>query len=287
MTNSETSLHKDTIFLNLIFVFLLAVVAVVLLYSQSIGSFVLFIFTALLLLNMIAAYNLGLQRGLMLAIVLTFVYGSYIIYQNMSLRSGAEVSFGYMAWMFFFPLGSLLSGQLSQTVSGYKREVAAKRSLEKLVTIDISTGLYNHQGFFKKFDEEFLRAKRYRNKFVVMLIKISNFDELQVIYGEIDSVKILQAISDKVVAQTRFSDVKSLIQGHMLSVLLPETDEAGARIVVEKLHQAIDTVTVEINSARKVIRIKPSIGIGCIREGDADAMEMYERAKEELNYDRG
>jgi hypothetical protein len=36
-----------------------------------------------------------------------------------------------------------------------------------------------------------------------------------------------------------------------------------------------------------VIRIKPSMGISSVKEADSDALEVYERAKEELNYDRG
>ena len=73
----------------------------------------------------------------------------------------------------------------------------------------------------------------------------------------------------------------------MLSVILTETDVDGAQVVVEKLHQSLDSITTEINGVRKVIRISPSIGISTIQEGDTDVMELYERAKGEFVYDRG
>jgi diguanylate cyclase (GGDEF)-like protein len=286
MLASDTYLRQDRIYFNLIMVFVLAVAAVALLYAPSIGSLTLFALVAAMIFNMILTYNLGLQRGLIAAIVLTFIYGSYIIYEIMIHRI-AEVNFAYIVWLFIYPLSSLLSGQLTLTVSTYKRELENKRSLEKLVTLDAATGFYNNQGFFRKLDEEFLRAKRYKTNFSILLIKISNFDELQIIYGEIDSVKILQAVATKITAQTRISDIKSLIEENMLSIVLTETNEEGAKFVIEKLHQALDTIATEIKGVKKVIRIKPSIGIASIRESDTDVLEIYDRAKGELKYDRG
>ncbi|BBB93523.1 putative diguanylate cyclase AdrA [Methylomusa anaerophila] len=287
MIASDKYIRKDILFFNLIMVFILAVIAIVLLYAPTMGTFNLFIPFACLLFNMIVSHNLGLQRGLMAGIVLTFAFGSYIIYETMIINRITEVNFAYIAWLFFFPLSSILAGQLSLVVSNYRRELENKKSLEQLVTIDASTGLYNSQGFFRKLEEEFVRAKRYKTCFSILLIKMSNFDELQVIYGEIDSIKILQSVAGKVELQTRFSDIKALISADILGIMLPETNEDGARIVIEKLHQALDRLTTEIRGTKKVIRIKPSIGISSIKESDTDVLEAYQRAKEELNYDRG
>ena len=286
MLASDTYLRTDRLYFNLILVFILAVIAVALLYAPVIGSLPLFVLFAAMTFNMIASYTLGLQRGLIVSVILTFIYGSCIIYE-VTINRIAEVNFAYIVWLFIFPLSSLLSGQLALIVSNYKQELDNKKSIEKLVTLDATTGFYNHQGFFKKLDEEFLRAKRYKSFFSILLVKISNFNELQIIYGEIDSVKILQAVADKITAQTRVSDIKALIEDNMLSIVLTETNEDGAKIVIEKLHQALDTVATEIKGSKRVIRIKPSIGIASIRESDTDVLEVYDRAKGELNYDRG
>ena len=45
--------------------------------------------------------------------------------------------------------------------------------------------------------------------------------------------------------------------------------------------------TTDISGVRKMLRISPSIGVSTIREEDTDAIEMYERAKEEFVYDKG
>lgn len=287
MLTNEMTLVQDTVYFNLTATFLLGVLAVVLLYSPVLGAVLMFALFALMIFNMIVTYSLGLQRGLMASIALTFVYGTYLIYETMIAHAILEVSFAYVAWLFFFPLSSILTGKLSDSVSGYRREADSKRELEKLVTIDAMTGFYNNQGFFRKLDEEFLRAKRYKTSFAVLLFKIANFNELQIIYGDLNAVSILRAVSDKISANTRFSDIKSLIQEDSLSVILPETDEAAGKIVIEKLHHVLDSVAIELHGAKKIIKLKPSMGVGSVRDSDNDVLEMYERAKEELNYDKG
>lgn len=287
MLASDKSLRKDIICFNLLMVFVLAVVSIVLLYAPSIGSLNLFLPTAFMILNIILTYNLGLQRGLIVAIIMTFVYCSYIIYETMIINRISEVNFVYIAWLFFFPLSSILSGQLALAVSAYKRAAEHQKNLERLVTIDAPTGFYNYQGFFGKLDEEFLRAKRYKTHFSILLIKISNFDELQAIYGKGYSEKILQAVANKAASQTRCSDIKSVIDKNTLSIMLTETNGDGANVVIEKLHQALDCITTDIKGVRKVIRVKPNIGIASIRDSDIDSLEIYERAKKELNYDKG
>lgn len=284
---SDRWVRGDIIYFDLVMILILAIVAILLLYAPGVGSLALFIPAAGVIFNMIVTYNLGLQRGLIAAIILTFIYGSYIIYQTMIVHKISEVNFAYVVWLFLYPLSSLLAGQLSGIVTSYNRELENRKTLEQLVTIDASTGFYNTQGFFKKLDEEFLRAKRYKKQFSILLIKIANFDALHNIYGDVNSVKILQSVANIITTQTRFPDVKSVVEGNMLSIILAETDEDGAKIVIEKLHQFLDSITTEINGIKKVIRIKPSIGVASMRECDNDALEMYERAKEEFNYDKG
>lgn len=279
--------RRDIVFFDLTMLFLLVVVAVALLYAPSIGSFNLFVPIGGVFLTMILTYNLGMQQGLILSILLTFIYGSYVIYQALVVHKILEVNFAYICWFFFFPISSFLVGRLAEIIMHYKRDIDNEAELKKLITIDAATGFYNAQGFFRKLDEEFLRAQRYKTKFSVLLIRISNFESLRKIYGEINLVRILQSTADIVSKETRYPDVKSVVEGDMLGVILTETDEAGAKIVVEKLHQFMDSVTTEINGTKRVIRISPSMGIASVREGDKDALEIYERAKGEFIYDKG
>lgn len=288
MNNRDSYFRSDITLFNLSLIFLLAVIAMVLLYAPAVGSFNMFIPFSCLVFNMIFTYTMGLQRGLMLAIVLTFVYGSYIVYDTTILNSVTEVNFSFISWMLFFPLSSIIVGQLALTVSDYKRGMEEKETIEKLVTVDADTGFYKNQEFFKRLDEEFTRAQRYKTSFTVLLIQISNFAELQIIYGEIDSINILRTISERVAKEVRLTDSKFLVGNDTLSILLTETNEEGAKIVIEKLHMTLDRVTAEVrDGVKKVVRVKPNIGYASYRETDKDSLEVYDRAMEELNYDKG
>ena len=61
----------------------------------------------------------------------------------------------------------------------------------------------------------------------------------------------------------------------------------GAVTVVEKLHLFLTVVAVELEDGKKNIKVKPSIGAASFQESDIDVIEVYERARTELTYDRG
>ena len=86
----------------------------------------------------------------------------------------------------------------------------------------------------------------------------------------------------------RLTDSKFSVGNDMLSVILTETNEEGAKIVIEKLHMSLDRITAEVrDGVKKVVRIKPNIGYSSYRDSDKDVLEVYDRALEELNYDKG
>ncbi len=282
-------LRNDIVFFNLLMVFVLVVFTAVLLFAPATGSMEMFVPLACLMLNVIVAYNMGLQRGMLMSILLTFAYGSYVIYNAGMSGNVSDVKFAHILWMMFFPLAGILTGNLSLVVSRYKRMMDEKESIAKLVAIDEHTGFYKEQEFFKQLDKEFVQAKRYKTPLSILIIQITNYEELAIIYGDIDMVNILRTISEYLCKCLRLCDGKFLIGEDALSVILTETDEAGARVVLEKLHLTLEQITTTLqDGAKKVVRVKPSIGFASlIPARDQDSLEIYERAKAELTYDRG
>lgn len=287
--NNNGFARGDVLFFNLLMLFMLIAFTTVIVFSPRSGSLEMFVTLACLIVNLIAAYNIGLQRGLLLSIVFTFAYGSYVIYNAGLSQSGADVVFGHILWMIFFPLGAVLAGNLALIVARFRHGMESKNALEKLVAIDDKTGFYKENEFFKQLDEEFVRAVRYKTPLSVLLIQITNYEELAIIYGDVDIVSILKTVSEYLTKSLRLCDTKFLIANDTLCVILASTDEAGAKVVLEKLHLSLEQVTTTIGGGvKKVVRIKPSIGYSSlIHERDRDALEIYERAKTELSYDRG
>lgn len=277
----------DIVWFNSFIITVLCVFAVILLRFEVLDIFFTFGVFGIFLLVAVLAYMFGLQRGLLISIGVTFFYGSYLIYAVMISKTMVTVDPLYVTWLFLIPLISVLAAKLGECISSNEALVKDIEVIEELVTLDGKTGFYNNQGFLKKLDEEFWRAKRYKETFSLLLLQIANFDEIRMAYGNVGAGKILIAVAKNIDLQMRGTDVKGLLVDNILGILMPGTDVEGADIVVEKLHLFLTVVTVELKEDKKNIKVKPSIGAASFKENDIDVIEVYERAKTELTYDRG
>ena len=277
MVNKE--FRPDVIWFNSFIITVLCVFAVILVRFEALNIFFAFGLFGVFLLVAVLSYMIGLQRGLLLSVGVTFCYGSYLIYAVIISKEMTTVDPLDVAWLFLIPLISVLAAKLGECISSNEALVKDIEVLEELVTLDGKTGFYNNQGFFKKLDEEFWRAKRYNEAFTLLLLQIANFDEIQLAYGNVGASRILIAVAKNIDLQMRGTDVKGL--------LMPGTNAEGAVTVVEKLHLFLTVVAVELEDGKKNIKVKPSIGAASFQESDIDVIEVYERARTELTYDRG
>lgn len=279
--------RSDIVWFNSFIITVLCVFAIILLHFEALDIFFTFGVFGIFLLVAVLAYMFGLQRGLLISIGVTFFYGSYLIYAVMIGKTMMTVDPLYVAWLFLIPLISVLAAKLGESIASNSALAKDIEAIEELVTLDGATGFYNNQGFFKKLDEEFWRAKRYNEVFTLLLLQIANFDEIQMAYGNVGAGRILIAVAKNIDQQMRGTDIKGVLVDNTLGILMPGTDAAGADTVVEKMHLFLTVVAVDFEDGQKNIKVKPSIGAAALKESDIDVIEVYERAKTELTYDRG
>ena len=145
------------IFNGIVLLLLIAAVMTLLCFLNNEKELVFLIF-ACLSFNIIAAYSLGATKGLYLSIVFVMFFSMYSLYDIVLLeKMGADVYIDFLA-LLCFPVGGFLGGELSAVVEKNMFKIASVSELEKLVTLDGSTGFYNQQGFFKQLEEEVGRA---------------------------------------------------------------------------------------------------------------------------------
>lgn len=285
MVNKE--FRPDVIWFNNFIITVLCVFAVILVRFEALNIFFAFGLFGVFLLVAVLSYMIGLQRGLLLSVGVTFCYGSYLIYSVIISKEMTTVDPLDVAWLFLIPLISVLAAKLGECISSNESLAKDVEAIAELVTLDGDTGFYNNQGFFKKLDEEFWRAKRYNEAFTLLLLQIANFDEIQLAYGNVGASRILIAVAKNIDLKMRGTDVKGLLIDNILGILMPGTNAEGAVTVVEKLHLFLTVVAVELEDGKKNIKVKPSIGAASFQENDIDVIEVYERARTELTYDRG
>lgn len=269
------------IFNGIVLLLLIAAVMTLLCFLNNEKELVFLIF-ACLSFNIIAAYSLGTTKGLYLSIVFVMFFSMYSLYDIVLLeKMGADVYIDFLA-LLCFPVGGFLGGELSAVVEKNMFKIASVSELEKLVTLDGSTGFYNQQGFFKQLEEEVGRAKRYGTSFSLLLFQISNLQQLQSIYKKQDIMFIKKTVAEIVASKLRFTDCKGILDDGSIGVILPQTESGGLNIVVSKIDTAVGLIPVKLSSAKRMVRVRTSLGYATIENTDADYKMLYLRAKEDL-----
>lgn len=269
------------IFNGIVLLLLIAAVMTLLCFLNNEKELVFLIF-ACLSFNIIAAYSLGTTKGLYLSIVFVMFFSMYSLYDIVLLeKMGADVYIDFLA-LLCFPVGGFLGGELSAVVEKNMFKIASVSELEKLVTLDGSTGFYNQQGFFKQLEEEVGRAKRYGTSFSLLLFQISNLQQLQSIYKKQDIMFIKKTVAEIVASKLCFTDCKGILDDGSIGVILPQTESGGLNIVVSKIDTAVGLIPVKLSSAKRMVRVRTSLGYATIENTDTDYKMLYLRAKEDL-----
>ena len=269
------------IFNGIVLLLLIAAVITLLCFLNNEKELVFLIF-ACLSFNIITAYSLGTTKGLYLSIVFVMFFSMYSLYDIVLLeKMGADVYIDFLA-LLCFPVGGFLGGELSAVVEKNMFKIASVSELEKLVPLDGSTGFYNQQGFFKQLEEEVGRAKRYGTSFSLLLFQISNLQQLQSIYKKQDIMFIKKTVAEIVASKLRFTDCKGILDDGSIGVILPQTESGGLNIVVSKIDTAVGLIPVKLSSAKRMVRVRTSLGYATIENTDTDYKMLYLRAKEDL-----
>ena len=116
----------------------------------------------------------------------------------------------------------------------------ANRRLEALAGLDGLTGLVNRRGFDEALAKEHKRAKRDKTPLSLVMIDVDHFKAFNDLYGHPAGDECLRkvgrAISESI---NRPGDTGARYGGEEFSVLLPNTDEAGAERIAHRIRQAV------------------------------------------------
>lgn len=167
----------------------------------------------------------------------------------------------YMGSIIVLVVGSILIlifywlvGRIGKYIESNERE------LQKLATRDGLTGLYNHRFFYKKFQEELERARRFNHTVSLLMLDIDHFKSVNDTYGHQAGDTILRGLSGLLKDRIRTVDWACRYGGEEIMVIMPETDILGAEQVAEELRILIEQNPFDIGNDQH-INITVSIGI--------------------------
>lgn len=110
---------------------------------------------------------------------------------------------------------------------------------EVLAELDGLTGLYNARAFREKCAALFPLAVRNKHAATLAYIDLDDFKGINDSLGHSTGDQVLQAVADTLRQRLRSSDLCARLGGDEFSVLLPETDEAGAKAFFTELHASL------------------------------------------------
>jgi len=136
----------------------------------------------------------------------------------------------------------------------------ALREQERLAVTDALTGLHNRRFFDDTMRREVARARRSGRPLSLVVLDLDHFKRINDERGHhAGDVALVQAAA-RLQGITRAGDVVARFGGEEFVWLLPDTDEAGAAILAERLRAALCAEPVEISDACRV-PVTGSLGV--------------------------
>jgi diguanylate cyclase (GGDEF)-like protein len=165
------------------------------------------------------------------------------------------------------------------------RELEEKnRQLEQLNMEDPLTGIKNRRFLDKKLVMELRRSRREQTPLSIIMLDIDNFKVINDSYGHLTGDQVIRTVSDIIKQQLqRPLDEVTRYGGEEFVVLLPNTKNAGALEIAEKIRQTIAQSNVSV--AGTSISFTVSAGVYTSVANDINNPEIFtERADKALYF---
>ena len=151
----------------------------------------------------------------------------------------------------------------------------------QLATIDHLTGLYQRDYFFQRLGDEHRRAARYGSCFSLLMLDLDSFKKINDRSGHFAGDRFLKAVGAAIRGILRAADIPCRYGGEEFSILLPETDLAGARTIAERLRAEIGSIRLEEGGSS--ISTTVSIGVSAFPEHfDGNLTGLLQKADQAL-----
>ncbi len=150
-----------------------------------------------------------------------------------------------------------VAGELAVAVENSQLYKLTKR----LSITDELTGLSNYRYLQQRLEDEFERARRFDRCLSLLMLDADDFKLFNDRYGHVAGDVALAELGGQVNAAVREIDVVARYGGEEFSVVLPETDAAGAFVVAEKIRESVATHRFADADGNRTVQLTLSIGL--------------------------
>ena len=174
----------------------------------------------------------------------------------------------------------LLVYDVTEFASSKRALERANEQLAKLSMTDRLTGLLNRGTWENLVDAEYERFRRYGQATSLVMFDIDHFKPVNDTYGHLAGDEVIRHTAEVTRNNIRQSDSAGRYGGEEFGIILPETDAESARVICERIREAIEKSTVSTSAGD--IQYTVSMGIAQLTEMPENYMQWMQKADEAL-----
>ncbi len=144
--------------------------------------------------------------------------------------------------------------------------------IERLSYTDELTGLHNYRYFYKRLQEEMLRAQRFDRNLALVIFDVDGFKVFNDTYGHLSGDFLLEQLGKLLTKSVRSIDIVSRYGGEEFCIIMPESDAADCMNFMERLRVIILSEDFQDKFSSECHRITVSLG-GAIYPNDAQRID--------------
>lgn len=168
-----------------------------------------------------------------------------------------------------------------KTLLELKKSVAEAIENAVLANTDVLTDLDSRRHLFNRGYSLFETAKRASTDLSVLMMDIDHLKRINDLHGHDIGDEVIKAIALNIRASLRENDIVGRYGGEEFTAILPDTDEAEAIVVAERVLEAVRSIDIR----SKGVRIDSSISIGLATLAIHDSLESLIRAADNKLYE--
>jgi len=174
--------------------------------------------------------------------------------------------------------------RLAIKVSLFLSNVTAHENLQYLAFHDPLTELHNRRAMEQTLEREFARAQRYCSHLSLAFVDLDLFKPVNDTYGHDCGDALLKYLAEGMVQMSRQSDMVTRLAGDEFVLLLPETAQAQANILLQRMADTFFEQPMMWQGEKISVRI--SFGIASVMEDNVDSGEALLKLADERLYQK-
>jgi diguanylate cyclase (GGDEF)-like protein len=158
-------------------------------------------------------------------------------------------------------------------------DIRRMTTLEHENISDPVIGIYNRRYLDRRLEEEFARARRYRQPLGLILIDIDHFKQVNDLHGHPTGDQVLHCWGDIIMNNVRASDIVARYGGDEVLIIAPGTTSGEAFALAERIRASVETCNIKpdnIPQQNPAIQFTVSIGVAGLSAGTESVAQLLQ-----------